>query len=118
MEAMANNPKVEKPFTFQFLNSWLGDSTVTANGERWFKMRRLVTPAFHFQILEDFVKVFDEQSKVLVQKLGEANGDVIDVPPYLARFAMDVICETSMGLRICAQENDSITAKYRQACVE
>lgn len=118
MELMANNSKVGKPFTYQFFKGWLGDSMVITSGERWFKLRKLVTPSFHFQILEDFVKVFDEQAKILVEKLSEAQGDVIDTPSYLARFAMDVICETAMGIEGGAQSNDATTAKYRQACLE
>lgn len=118
MELMANNPKVGKPFTYTFFKGWLGDSMVVTSGERWAKLRKLVTPSFHFQILEDFVKIFDEQAKVLVEKLSLSNGDVIDIPPYLARFTMDVICETAMGIKSGAQNNDNTTAQYRQACLE
>lgn len=118
MELIANNPKVGKPFTYKFFEGWLGDSTVIASGERWFKLRKLVTPSFHFQILEDFVKIFDEQAKILVDKIDAENGRAIDTPSYLARFAMDVICETAMGIKGGAQTNDKTTAAYRQACTK
>lgn len=118
MELIANNHRVGKPFTYNFFKGWLCDSMVVSSGERWSKLRKLTTPAFHFQILEDFLKIFDEQSHILVDKLADANGEVIDVAPYMARFAMDVICETAMGIKGGAQTNDTSTLKYRQACLE
>lgn len=118
MELMANNQKVGKPFTYNFLKAWLGESVIVANGARWSKLRKLVTPSFHFQILEDFVKIFDEQSNILVDKLTQANGNVIDVSTYLAKVTMDVICETAMGVKVGAQNNDSASTSYRKACLE
>ena len=54
----------------------------------------MLTPAFHFKILEDFVQVFNEQSKTLIGKLSEAvkDGEHFNIYPYVTRCTLDIIC--------------------------
>ena len=40
-----------------------------SNGSKWKTRRRLITPTFHFRILNDFIQVFDEQAGILVKHL-------------------------------------------------
>ena len=37
-----------------------------ANGARWVRSRRLLTPAFHFDILKPYLKVYAEAADTLV----------------------------------------------------
>jgi hypothetical protein len=52
----------------------------------------MLTPTFHFKILEEFIHVFNEQSAVLVEKLGEKVGQDFDIFPFITRCTLDVIC--------------------------
>ena len=61
----------------------------------------MLTPTFHFKILEDFLDVFNKQSVVLVDKLYEAHRDMlankrdrIDIFQYVALCTLDIICGT------------------------
>ena len=63
----------------------------------------MLTPTFHFKILEDFLDVFNKQSVVLVDKLYEAHRDMlankrdrIDIFQYVALCTLDIICGTSL----------------------
>lgn len=40
-----------------------------STGEKWKRRRRQITPTFHFKILNEFIQVFEEQSKILVSVL-------------------------------------------------
>jgi hypothetical protein len=56
----------------------------------------MLTPTFHFRILDDFLEVFNEQSGRMVEILEKEFGDgkVFDIFPYVTRCALDIICGT------------------------
>ncbi|XP_053397494.1 cytochrome P450 4F1-like [Mercenaria mercenaria] len=55
--------------SYRFLLPWLGEGLLVANGEKWVRNRRLLTPAFHFEILKPYTKVFNQSADILVKKL-------------------------------------------------
>lgn len=62
-------------------------------GEKWRKHRKLITPTFHFKILEQFVDVFNAQSEILVEKLqAEVGTESFDIQPFISLSALDIIC--------------------------
>ncbi|UYV77778.1 CYP4V2 [Cordylochernes scorpioides] len=105
-EALLTNPTlIEKSFEYSFLKPWLREGLIT-------------------RILEDFVPVFNEQSRVLASKLDATNGSKVDILPYMSLCSLDIICgidimgvihvpETAMGWQLGAQ-NDKESA-YVQA---
>jgi hypothetical protein len=53
----------------------------------------MITPSFHFKILDSFVEVFSEKSKILISKLQKEVGSTeFDVFPYITHCALDIIC--------------------------
>jgi cytochrome P450 family 4 len=53
----------------------------------------MITPTFHFKILENFVEVFWEKSQILLSKLKEEVGSQgFDVFPYITKCTLDIIC--------------------------
>ena len=50
---------------YYFFRPWLGDGLITSSGRKWARNRRLLTPAFHFDILKPYVKVFADSAKNL-----------------------------------------------------
>ncbi len=70
-------------------------------GDWWRSRRKLLTPAFHFSILNSFVEVMNEQSRVLCGSIGETcqsfpEGKAdIDVYPMITRCSLDIMCGTT-----------------------
>lgn len=101
---MVNNAKFIKSDDYKIYQQWLGDGLALTSGEKWYKMRKLLTPAFHFQILERFIPIYQEQAKIFLEKVRNlSEGEVIDVVPWFHAFALDVISESSMGVKLNAQ---------------
>ncbi|KAF2900474.1 hypothetical protein ILUMI_05709 [Ignelater luminosus] len=108
---MGSTRILDKSEDYRFLHSWLGRGLLTSGGAKWQKHRKILTPAFHFRILEQFVEVFDFYSNTLVQKLEKEVGKKsVDIYPYVTLCSLDTICATSMGTEVNAQ-NDS-ESKY------
>lgn len=83
---------LDKGYDYDLIKPWLGTGLLISTGKKWHQRRKILTPAFHFQILEKFVEIMDEQGKVLVGKLFESNENEVDIFPLINLYALDVIC--------------------------
>lgn len=45
---------------------WLGKGLLNSGGQLWKRNRRLLTPAFHFDILKSYIKVKNEATDILL----------------------------------------------------
>ncbi|XP_019875047.2 cytochrome P450 4d2-like [Aethina tumida] len=97
-----------KSSTFDLLKVWLGEGVLVQGGSVWKKTRRMLTPSFHFKILENFMTTFNQSSTNLVKKLDEVAGKPsVDIYKLVTLHTLDVICETSMGFKLNALDESS-----------
>jgi cytochrome P450 family 4 subfamily V len=79
----------------------------------------MITPTFHFKILEEFMHVFNEQAAILVGHLDKmADGPEFNVQPFIYHCMLDVICDAAMGIKVHAQEDNNtpyVRALYRES---
>ena len=66
----------------------------TISGPKWKSHRKIITPTFHFKILEEFIDVFNSNGQTLCDKLNrERSGKgPFDVYQYINLYALDNIC--------------------------
>ncbi|XP_063975450.1 cytochrome P450 4C1-like [Diachasmimorpha longicaudata] len=98
---------IDKSMVYEYIEPWLGKGLLTSSGEKWFHDRKLITPAFHFGILEDFAEVIVEKAAILNKRLREQvqlhGQEPFDVFNMTGKCALDIICETAMGVNVDAQ---------------
>ena len=109
MKNKAFNPKGQE---YTYFNRWLGLGLLTSSGETWKNRRRMITPAFHFEVLEGFEQSMNENCKIMVSKLYEecqkSGGSAeVDMFSYITLCALDIICDAAMGTNVAAQKNPS-----------
>ena len=61
-------------------------------GQKWFKHRKMLTPAFHFKILDDYLPTFNSNGRIMINKLKDYMGEVIDLKKFITLCTLDVIC--------------------------
>ncbi|KAJ8949882.1 hypothetical protein NQ318_010516 [Aromia moschata] len=104
---------MRKSGIYSMLKRWLGEGLLTSTGKKWQTRRKILTPAFHFNILQEFLKVFNEETEKLVKQIEEnCKEPFIDVVPIITQMTLQSIGETAMGL---GQIDKATQEKYKDS---
>jgi cytochrome P450 family 4 len=61
----------------------------------------MLTPSFHFKILEQFNEVFNRNADVMISRLSShVDGPQFDITSYIVMCTLDVVCGESLSCRI------------------
>ncbi|CAC5419296.1 CYP4B1 [Mytilus coruscus] len=59
-------PKSRQGAGISFMLPWIGESLLVSDGPKWERNRRLLTPAFHFSILNGYFKIYNDVTDTLL----------------------------------------------------
>eukprot|EP00276_Gloeochaete_wittrockiana_P024171 CAMPEP_0184368016 /NCGR_PEP_ID=MMETSP1089-20130417/160884_1 /TAXON_ID=38269 ORGANISM="Gloeochaete wittrockiana, Strain SAG46.84" /NCGR_SAMPLE_ID=MMETSP1089 /ASSEMBLY_ACC=CAM_ASM_000445 /LENGTH=486 /DNA_ID=CAMNT_0026710181 /DNA_START=82 /DNA_END=1539 /DNA_ORIENTATION=- len=102
----ASHPKGR---VYGLLSYWLGEGLLTSHGDNWQRKRKMLTPAFHFNILKRYCEVFSEQTQILLNIWREDAdaGRVVDITQNITLAALDMIGKCAFSYDIHAQDSGS-----------
>uniref|UniRef100_A0A1I8NUQ4 Cytochrome P450 n=2 Tax=Stomoxys calcitrans TaxID=35570 RepID=A0A1I8NUQ4_STOCA len=106
-----NSKLITKGFSYKFLQPALGEGLLMSTDEKWHGRRKMLTPAFHFNILMKFQEIVKEESIKFVQRMENCKGHEVALDKHVQKFTLDVICETALGVKLDECLNGD---KYRE----
>ena len=110
-------PKTKEVYTL--LIPWLGEGLLIAVGKKWFRNRRLLTPAFHYEILKGYVPVYNSCLLILLEKWTAAmqRGEAVFLFDALSLMSLDIIMQSAFSFQSNCQQAE-VQMPYVKACSE
>lgn len=99
---------------------WLGEGLLIAGGAKWKRSRRLLTPAFHFDILKPYVKIYKSCADILARNIeisGEKN-ESVEIVSLVSACTLDIILLCAFSYKTDCQNICGTTHPYIKAVNE
>jgi len=62
-------------------------------GAKWHLRRKILTPTFHFNILQQFAEILIEEGENMTKFLKNTRGTVVkDLVPFISEYTLNAIC--------------------------
>ncbi|XP_044903534.1 cytochrome P450 4F3 isoform X2 [Felis catus] len=95
---------------YSFLKPWLGDGLLLSAGDKWSSHRHMLTPAFHFNILKHYVKIFNDSVNVMHAKwkrLVSEGSTRLDMFEHISLMTLDSLQKCVFSFDSNCQEKSS-----------
>jgi len=70
-------------------------SIVYVVGAKWHLRRKMVTPTFNYNLMQQFVKIFLEQGENMKKSLKHTESTIVeDLESFVGEFTLNIICGT------------------------
>ncbi|XP_061005175.1 cytochrome P450 4F3 isoform X2 [Dama dama] len=103
---------------YNLLKSWLGDGLLLSAGDKWNSHRRMLTPAFHFNILKPYMKIFTKSTDIMHTKwecLVTEGHTHLDIFEHISLITLDSLQKCVFSFDSNCQEKPS---EYLTAILE
>nr|XP_033772218.1 cytochrome P450 4B1-like isoform X2 [Geotrypetes seraphini] len=99
------NPK--SIMTYDFFIPWIGKGLLVLSGQKWFQHRRLLTPAFHYDVLKPYVKLISDSTKVMLDKLEKliTEDKPVELFQHVSLMTLDSIMKCAFSYTSDCQQN-------------
>ncbi|XP_003796670.1 phylloquinone omega-hydroxylase CYP4F11-like isoform X1 [Otolemur garnettii] len=94
----------------RFMKPWLGDGLLLSGGDKWSQHRRMLTPAFHFNILKPYVKIFNKSINIMHAKwqhLASEGSARLDMFEHISLMTLDSLQKCIFSFDSNCQEKPS-----------
>ncbi|XP_062596561.1 cytochrome P450 4F4-like [Saccostrea cucullata] len=94
---------------YRHVYPWLGEGLLLADGQRWSRARRLLTPAFHFKILKPYIHIYNKATDLLLQKFEHyaERGESFDLLKEMSLCTLDILLQCIFSMETDCQQRES-----------
>ncbi|XP_060079007.1 cytochrome P450 4F6-like [Ylistrum balloti] len=85
---------------YSIFTPFLGDGLVVSSGPKWERNRKLLTHAFHFDVLKPYVSIYNKAADTLLDKFAEQmiqRRESVEIMDSLNLLTLDVILRCSLS---------------------
>ena len=104
---------------YKLLLPWLGEGLLISEGKKWQRNRKLLTPAFHYSILKNYVSIYNKCVSLLINnwQVAAQEEKTVDVFNSVCAMSLDIILQCAFSFKSACQE-DKTRHPYVAACTE
>ena len=91
---------------YRFLKPWLGDGLIVSSGAKWHRNRRLLTSGFHFDILRQYIRVYNDCADLLLNNIAKyavEMGKSMDIFKPIGLCTFDIILQCAFSIHVDVQ---------------
>nr|XP_020731493.1 taurochenodeoxycholic 6 alpha-hydroxylase-like isoform X1 [Odocoileus virginianus texanus] len=106
-----------KPYrTYKYLTPWIGKGLLLLEGQTWFQHRRMLTPAFHYDILKPYVGLMADSVQVMLDNWEElvSQDSHLEIFEHVSLMTLDTIMKCAFSHQGSIR-NDRNSQSYIQA---
>ncbi|XP_063794988.1 cytochrome P450 4B1-like isoform X2 [Pseudophryne corroboree] len=102
---------------YRFLVPWIGKGLLVLSGPKWFQHRKLLTPAFHYDVLKPYIKLMSDCTNTMLDTWEKLVPDQkpLELFHYVSLMTLDSIMKCAFSYESNCQndsENEYIKAVY------
>ncbi|XP_075549779.1 cytochrome P450 4V2-like isoform X2 [Dermacentor variabilis] len=97
---LTNSQNLNKAFLYDMMKPWIGHGILMIEKDKWRSRRKVITPAFHFRVLDDYAPIMNRRAREMVRRLDAVGTDFFDVLPIVRLAAFGILFETALGVQI------------------
>ena len=99
---------IKESMGYHFLLPWLGRGLLLENGKKWLRNRKLITPAFHFDILQSYTTIMNDCTSIFIDKLNAyaTNDEKINLFDCISLLSFDILLRCAFSMDLDCQRSD------------
>ena len=104
---------------YRLFKPWLGDGLLVSQGSKWTRNRRLLTPAFHYEILKPYITVYNQCTNIMLDKWTKSmdNNEPVKLFDTVSLLSLDIILQCSFSFSSNCQDTEQSRHPYIE-CVK
>ncbi|XP_011312188.1 probable cytochrome P450 4aa1 [Fopius arisanus] len=96
-QVLGSSKHTDKVLFYKLLHNFLGKGLITSDVLTWRAHRKILQPIFHVNVLEQFVRIFNNSAGSLVKCLEESRDLGIDITRVVNDSVYEILNETVLG---------------------